>query len=132
MEKAFPLILLWMATFCPVAAEELGPEGYAARAIQCVKEGRQAEALADFDKEVQLAPEKPIHYRNRAAFYVLTKQWDKAIADDSEVLKLESNDLGTQLNRGYAYLQISQLDQALADFMTVLKAQPDNERAFGF
>src|ERR1700741_3173586 len=48
VEKAFPLIVLGMTTFCPVAAEELGPEGYAARAIQFVKEGRQGEALADF------------------------------------------------------------------------------------
>src|SRR6266705_5932491 len=102
---ALPCILTWVATSGPVTAQELGPEEYAARAIQFAKEGKQAEALAGFDKAIQLAPEKPIHYRNRATFFALTKQWDKAIADYSKVLKLESNDLGTQINRGYAYLQ---------------------------
>src|ERR1700737_5239432 len=106
---AFPVILAWMATSGPIIAEELGPEEYAARAIQYVKEGKQAEALADFDRAIQLAPEKPIHYRNRAAFYALTKQWDKAITDDSKVLQLESNDLGTQFNGGGPYLQRGKL-----------------------
>src|ERR1700736_5850924 len=121
-------VLVWMPPSGSLSGQELGPEQYAARAVQFAKEGKQAEALADFDKAIQLAPEKPIHYRNRAAFYALTKQSDKAIADYSKDLKLESNDLGTQINRGYAYLQSGQLEPALADFSAVLKTQPDNER----
>src|ERR1700732_48578 len=103
---------------------ELSPEQYAARAVQSVKDGNQAEALADFNKAVELAPDKPIHYRNRAAFFALTKQWDKAIADYDTALKLEKDDPAMRLNRGYAYLQLGKLKEALADFDAVLKAQP--------
>ena len=76
----------------------MSAEQYAARAVQSVKDGNQAEALADFNKAVELAPEKPINYRNRAAFFSLTKQWDKAIADYDTVLSLEKNDpaIGTE------------------------------------
>src|ERR1700735_5229123 len=116
--------LTWIGACNSVHAEEMGPEQYAARAVQAVKEGNQAEALADFNKAVELAPEKPIHYRNRAAFFSLTKQWDKAIADYDMVLKLEKNDPTSLANRGYAYLQLNKLDQALADFDAVLKSQP--------
>src|ERR1700726_3822329 len=120
--------LVWLLSSGPLVGEELSPEQYAARAVQFVKDGKQAEALADFDKAVELAPDQPIHYRNRAAFFALTKQWDKAITDYGIVLKLEKNDPTTPLNRAYAYLQLGKLDQALADFDTVLEAQPDNDR----
>ena len=74
--------------------------GYA-RAVQSVKDGNQAEALADFNKAVELAPDKPIHYRNRAAFFSLTKQWEKAIGDYGMVLKLEKDDPATLLSFHY-------------------------------
>jgi Tfp pilus assembly protein PilF len=54
-----------------LCAEELSAEQYAARAVQSVKDGNQADALADFNKAVELAPDKPIHYRNRAAFFAI-------------------------------------------------------------
>src|ERR1700692_3855672 len=100
------LALVWLFSSGPLDGEELSPEQYAARAVQNVKEGKQTEALADFDKAVELAPDKPIHYRNRAAFFALTKQWDKAIADYDKVLKLEKDDSATTLNRGNAYVQL--------------------------
>src|ERR1700722_1278071 len=114
------LALVWLFSSGPLNAEELSPEQYSARAVQFVKDGKQAEALADFDKAVELAPDQPIHYRTRAGFFALTKQWDKAITDYDMVLKLEKNDLATTFNRGSAYLQLGKLAQALPDFDAVL------------
>src|SRR6202166_2420231 len=110
------LAFTWLSASDTLRAEEMSAEQYAARAVQSVKDGNQAEALADFNKAVELAPDKAIHYRNRAAFFALTKQWDKAIADYDTVLKLDKNDPATPLNRGYAYVQLGKLDQALSDF----------------
>src|SRR6202047_2530439 len=126
---ALPLdsALIWLFACDTLYAEEMSAEQYAARAVQSVKDGNQAQALADFDKAVELAPDKPIHYRNRAALFALTKQWDKAITDYDMVLKLGKNDPATTFNRGYAYVQIGKLDQALPDFDAVLEVQPDNE-----
>src|SRR3984893_19582550 len=125
---AFASAFIWLFSLSLLAAEEMSPEQYASRAVQFVKDGKQAEALADFNKAVELAPDKPIHYRNRAALFALTKQWDKAITDYDMVLKLEKNAPATELNRGSAYLQLGKLDQALPDFDAFLEAQPDNER----
>ena len=69
--------LTWLSASNSVRAEEMGAEQYAARAVQSVKDGNQAEALADFNKAVELAPDKPIHYRNRAAFFSLTNNGTK-------------------------------------------------------
>src|ERR1700731_4343146 len=85
----------WLYASDALLAEEISAEQYAARAVQSVKDGNQAEALADFNKAVELAPDKAIHYRNRAAFFALTKQWDKAIADYATALKLDKNDSAT-------------------------------------
>src|ERR1700757_1422606 len=125
-------VVTWMGVSYVTRAAELSAEEYAARAVQSVKEGKQAEAQADFDKAVELAPDKPIHYRNRAAFFSLTKQWAKAIADYDHVLKLEKNDPAIELNRGYAYVELGKLGQALDDFNAVLKIQPDSDRALRF
>src|ERR1700732_2514594 len=131
MNKVISLTLVsaftWLYASDALRAEEMGAEQYAARAVESVKNGNQADALADFDKAVELAPDKPIHYRNRAALFALTKQWDKAITDYDMVLKLGKNDPATTFNRGYAYVQIGKLDQALPDFDAVLEVQPDNE-----
>src|SRR5271166_1325314 len=128
MNKFIGLALLsafaWIAAPLAAHAEEMTADQYTARAVQSVKDGKQDEALGDFNKAVQLAPDKAIHYRNRAAFYVLTKQWEKAIADDDMVLKLEKHDLATTLNRGFAYVQLGKLKEAGSDFDTVLKEDP--------
>ena len=87
---AFASALAWLSAPDAVHAEEMSAEQYAARAVRSVKDGNRAEALADFNKAVELASDKPIHYRNRAAFFALTKEWEKAIADYGTVLKLES------------------------------------------
>src|ERR1700746_1561833 len=106
MNKLIGLVLvsalIWVSASHRVYTAQMSAEQYAARAVQSVKDGNQAEALADFDKAVELAADNPVHYRNRAAFYALTRQWDKAIADYDTVLKLEKNDPATGLNRGYA------------------------------
>ena len=129
---ALAFALAWLSAPDEVHAEEMNAEHYAARAVRSVQDGNRAEALADFNKAVELASDKPIHYRNRAAFFALTKEWDKAIADYDMVLKLESNDPATRFNRGYAYIQLGKLDRALPDFDEVLQAQPDNDRALRF
>ncbi len=48
--------LIWVAAPRLTHAEELSAEEYTARAVQNVKEGKQTEAQADFDKAIELAP----------------------------------------------------------------------------
>ena len=126
------LALPWLSTFDAVFAEEMSAEQYARSAVESVREGNRAEALADFNKAVELAPQQAINFRNRAAFFSLTKQWDQAITDYDAALSLESNDPATVFDRGYAYLQLGKLDQALTDFDSTLDAQPDHERALRY
>src|SRR5271165_7087883 len=136
MNKFIGLALLcafaWIAAPLAAHTEEMTADQYAARAVQSVKDGKQDEALADFNKAVELAPDKAIHYRNRAAFYALTKQWDKALEDYDTVLKLDKDDLAATLNRGLAYVQLGRLKEAAPDFEKVLKADPGNERALKY
>src|SRR5271163_4514122 len=100
--------LAWLSAPDAVHAEEMSADQYAARAVRSVQAGNRAEALADFNKAVELASDKPIHYRNRAAFFALTKEWDKAIADYNTALKLKKNDPAIRFNRGYAYIQLGE------------------------
>ena len=104
------------------SAGAITADEYTIKAAQAFKEGKRSEALADFDKAIELSP-KPAHYRNRAAFFVATKQGDKAAADYDKVLSMEKNDLTSLANRGYAYGEGGHPDNAIADF------DADRERA---
>jgi Tfp pilus assembly protein PilF len=66
--------LTWVGA--SLASAEESARDYTTRAVQLVKEGKTTEALEAFSKAIELAPNDPLYYRNRAALYAHLKQWD--------------------------------------------------------
>jgi len=63
-------------------------------------------------------------YVNRSYMYIQYKQYDKAIKDCNDGLKIDSNHYKLYLNRGTAYRDMAIYDLALKDFSIAIKKNP--------
>ena len=72
-----------------------------------------------------------VAFTNRGLAYKMKGQWDRAIADYSEALRLKSDDAQVFNNRGNAYYHKGQLDRAMKDYDEAIRLQPDLAEAFG-
>ena len=69
-------------------------------------------------------------YYNRGLAHSLKSEYDLAIADLSQVVKLTPNDAEAYDKRGADYFDKRDFDKALADFSQSIKLDPKNFRAY--
>src|SRR5215470_2695496 len=69
-------------------------------------------------------------YSNRGLKWLSKNEYDKAIADFTEALKLEPKRLTAYFNRGIAWFQKKEYDKAIADYTEVIKLDPKFIRAY--
>lgn len=67
----------------------------------------------------------PVAYFARANHYFGHEEYENAIADYSEAIKLSPKHFQAFTNRGKAYEELKQNDKAIADFNRALKANPE-------
>lgn len=106
--------------------KELAPEQYFGRGVALQKDHRVDEALADFDKAIQLKPEYAEAYTSRAAIFLgraLYTQdpadYDRAIADYSRAIAMTPTrpyHPSAHYFRGEAYRNRGKEELAKADF----------------
>lgn len=91
----------------------------------------------DFDCRINRAtrlieskPNDPDAYIVRANAYDEKGEFEKAIADYNQALKLEPRSVLAYLNRGLAYSNHGDQSQALADYTKVIELDPKNARAY--
>jgi Flp pilus assembly protein TadD len=90
------------------------------------KEGRAADALADFRKAVQFRPDYAQAHCNLGNALLKTGRVDDAIAAFQQAVELEPGDASFIGNLGIALLQKGRVDEAVADFQKSLAIEPDN------
>lgn len=64
--------------------------------------------------------------------YLAAEEWDKAIAEYTEAIELDSNLAMAYSNRAHAYAYKGQYDQAIADFSKVIELDPNDAEAYCF
>jgi len=72
-----------------------------------------------------------VAFTNRGLAYKRKGQWDRAIADYSEAIRLNPNDAQVLSNRGNAFYYKGQLDRAIEDYDDAIRLQPDLAEAYG-
>ena len=88
------------------------------------------QALADYAKSIQLNPNDPEVYKNRAELYSMTiDDYPKAIADYTQAIKLNPNDASYYGDRGEIYRKMAASGKvdyslAIADFTQAIKLDP--------
>jgi tetratricopeptide (TPR) repeat protein len=83
------------------------------------------EAIADFDRSIEIAPEYPDAYLNRGIAYEGKKLWLEAITDYNQVLKISPQDPVALNNRGNAESGQQHWQDALKDYQQAADIAPN-------
>jgi len=86
--------------------------------------GKSDEALADFDKAIELGYTAAHAYMSRGLFYAASKNYDKAIEDYARAIDKEPKDAAGLVNRAAAFLASNQLEKSEADYSKAISIQP--------
>ena len=87
------------------------------------KLGRNAEAIADESEAIKLDPSVPEYFDNRGLSYADEGEFDRAIIDYSEAIRISSR-ANFLTHRGDAYQAKGDLDLAIADYDRAIKLNP--------
>ncbi|WP_437202695.1 tetratricopeptide repeat protein [Planctomicrobium sp. SH664] len=105
----------------PAIPNRAGLDGWAPRAAVVTL----ADALPLFTEEIKKNP-TAYNYSVRGLIYNTTNEFDKAIADYTEAIKLEPKVAAFLHDRGFAWEQKRQYDKALADYEAAFRLDPQN------
>jgi tetratricopeptide (TPR) repeat protein len=105
----------------------LAPSHFGARATLAdvyVKAGKNSEALAAFNKLVELFPENPLSLNNRGMYLQNQGKFDDAIVDFTRAIERDPNYFVAYANRGFTLLQMENPTAAETDFTQSLRINP--------
>jgi tetratricopeptide (TPR) repeat protein len=90
-----------------------------------------SEAIADYDRSIEIAPEYPDAYLNRGIAYEGQQLWERAIADYNQVLAITPQDPVALNNRGNAKAGQQKWQDALDDYQQAAEIAPSFPMARG-
>jgi Flp pilus assembly protein TadD len=107
----------------------MGADGFFEEGKRFFVEGKLRESISAFTKAVEGGYEPRISYLSRGVAYLRLRESDKAIADFSRVIHLDSNNPRAYYFRGIAHAQEKDFEKAVADFSDAIRLKPDNGAA---
>ncbi len=87
-------------------------------------QGKYHEALAAYNRSLELKPDDPDILCNRGTTYSELGRYDEALADYNRSLKLSPDNADIICNRGTTYFKLGQYEKALADYNLSLELRP--------
>jgi len=106
------------------------PGAYYNRGNLFKDENQLTEALADYNKAIELKPEYAEAYNNRAAIYFKESKYSEALMDYNKVIELDPKHVKTYNNRGTIYLQEKRFEDAIKEFNKAIELKPDYPSAY--
>ena len=114
------IMLLSFALHAQTPAEDSLRKG-----IEYSQQGRNDEAIAEFDKVIAIDPASADAYYNRGFVHYRKGSLDQAIADCSKAIEIDPASADAYYNRGLAYYKKGSFDKAIFDYNKVLEISPD-------
>src|SRR6266487_6620716 len=110
-------------------------------ANRLAREGAEASKNQDWDKAIEafrkatdldrkFAPNLAIAYQGRGYAFAKNQQYQEAIQDFSEALKIKSNDPRIYEQRAAVEMKLRDYDKALADYSEAIKLKPNEVRYY--
>ncbi len=99
---------------------------HAARADLLASQGRQHEAVKEYEAALGIAPEQADFFFNRGNLLFSMGRYDEAIADFTRAIELDARDAGAYNNRGSAWFAKGNLDSALANYTMAMELLPSD------
>jgi tetratricopeptide (TPR) repeat protein len=110
------------------SGKELGASYYD-RGNAYSDKGLKNQAIADYNKSIEIAPNFPLAYYNRGIVYAESGLYDQAIADFSKAISKKPDMALAIYNRGFCYAKKGMNDLAISDLRTTLQLDPNNKDA---
>ena len=85
------------------------------------------EAIEAYTRSIDLNPNEPATYCNRAMAYLRSKNYARCIEDADKTIELEPDYVKAYHRRGKAYLAVNKFAPAIRDFQYILEKNPDDE-----
>ena len=115
--------------FLPLAPAGAGDHAYCHQASGAEAAGNYDLAIDYYTrclKSVDLSiGNQAIFYNNRGEVYYRKGEYDRAIADYDQALRLDPDYAGVYNNRGLAYLNTGEYDRAIANYDQALRLDPE-------
>jgi tetratricopeptide (TPR) repeat protein len=121
------LLLALLAVACDTLTEATKHNNIGA---ELSNEGRWEEAIAEFDKAIDLDPDYAMAYYNRGLTYHKLEKHDQAIADYGKAIELDPGYSEAHYNRGHAFFELDEYGLAIADFDKAISLDPDDAEAY--
>ena len=99
------------------------------RGVSYAALGRVSEAMSDLARAIELNPQYPNAYFNRAELKYKQGDYPGAVADYTIALKLGPADSAILNGRGHALYRMERFGEALRDYGEAIKADPENVAA---
>lgn len=93
-------------------------------------EGRDAEALADFEQSIELDPTRWQAWHNRGVSRAMSGDYEGAIADFDQTIKLKPNYANAWFNRGELRYEQGEYEAAIADYNKSIQLNSVDAAAF--
>lgn len=95
-------------------------------ALSAFENAKIDDALKLYDQAIKLDPNFREAYLNRGLIYKYKGEWDKAIADFDQGVKLSYGEVASEIyfERGFAQIQKKNFDAAIADFTSAIARAP--------
>jgi tetratricopeptide (TPR) repeat protein len=88
------------------------------------KNGEYGQAIADYDKAIELNPKSVEAYDGRGASYSSSGEYERAISDFDKVIALKPKVADTYRSRGFAYAGKGDYDRAIVDYDKAISLDP--------
>lgn len=94
---------------------------------EAVKAKDYSEAVYHYTNSINLDPNEPFSYANRAMAYLKQKIYKNAVEDATKAIELKPGYLKAHHRRGKALTGLDRFEEAIKDFQYILEEEPDNK-----
>ncbi len=98
---------------------------YAKQGDACFFENRYEDAIAAYDRALQIQPDLADTWNNRGVVLTRMQRYQEAIASYEEATKIRANYPDAWNNRGVVLLELQKYQEAIACYEQAIQAKPD-------
>jgi tetratricopeptide (TPR) repeat protein/beta-lactamase regulating signal transducer with metallopeptidase domain len=98
---------------------------YISQGVSCFKKGQIEDAIADFEKAIDLDPGNAVAYIARGSAYYELDQLDNAISDYNKAIEINPDFAVAYQNRGSVHYRLGRFDNAIADYDKAIEINPE-------
>jgi tetratricopeptide (TPR) repeat protein len=143
MKKIFVFTLVTALALCAAEVYPAEPSKNTKEANRLAREGADAAKNQDWDKAVELlrkatnldhkyADELATVYQGRGYAFTKNQQFQEAIQDYTEALKITPNEVRIYEQRAAVEMKMYDYDKALADYAEAIKLKPNEVRYYNY